>query len=56
MLKLFMEYKGAFPKKMLRKAMFRPKHFDDAGNFLAHEKDPISKKPVTRIVSGIHHF
>jgi len=53
MLKLFMEYKGAFPKKMLRKAVFRPKHFDDAGSFLSQEKDPISKKPVLRVLSDI---
>ncbi len=53
MLKLHMELKGAFPKKLLRKAAFRAHHFDESGNFLSQDLDAITKKPIMRIISGI---
>jgi len=50
MLKLVMDAKGAFPKKMLRRAAFADKHFDnDVGmSFRLWEEDPVTKRPVRR--------
>ncbi|GFS44349.1 protein kinase superfamily protein [Actinidia rufa] len=44
MLRLHMELKGPFPKKMLRKGAFMEQHFDHDLNFLATEEDPVTKK------------
>ncbi|CAA3006103.1 serine threonine- kinase prpf4B [Olea europaea subsp. europaea] len=44
MLRLHMELKGPFPKKMLRKGAFTDQHFDQDLNFLALEEDPVTKK------------
>lgn len=48
MLKLMMDAKGAFPKKMLRRAAFAEKHFEDDVNmsFRLWEEDPVSKRPA----------
>jgi serine/threonine-protein kinase PRP4 len=50
MLKLVMDAKGPFPKKMLRRAAFAEKHFDnDVGmSFRLWEEDPVTKRPVRR--------
>lgn len=56
MLKLMMDVKGAFPKKMLRKAAFAERHFelsDPQTPFCLLEEDPVTKKPVKRIISNV---
>jgi len=54
MLKLMMDLKGAFPKKMLRRGVFVEKHFDNDANmtFYLMEEDPVTKKPVRRAISN----
>ncbi|XP_049936220.1 serine/threonine-protein kinase prp4-like isoform X12 [Nymphaea colorata] len=46
MLRLHMELKGPFHKKMLRKGAFTNHHFDQDLNFHATEEDPVTKKVV----------
>lgn len=48
MLKLMMDVKGPFPKKMLRRAEFGFKHFenDASMSFSLMEEDPVTKQPV----------
>jgi serine/threonine-protein kinase PRP4 len=53
MLRLHMELKGPFPKKMLRKGAFVEQHFDQDLNFLATEEDPVTKKIIKRLVLNI---
>ncbi|KAL6847482.1 hypothetical protein ACP4OV_023335 [Aristida adscensionis] len=53
MLRLHMELKGPFPKKMLRKGAFTIQHFDQDLNFHATEEDPVTKKPVRRLMLNI---
>ncbi|KAL0463620.1 UNVERIFIED_CONTAM: Serine/threonine-protein kinase PRP4, partial [Sesamum latifolium] len=53
MLRLHMELKGPFPKKMLRRGLFTDQHFDQDLNFLATEEDPVSKKAIRRLVVNI---
>ncbi|GAB2214640.1 hypothetical protein Droror1_Dr00019000 [Drosera rotundifolia] len=53
MLRLHMELKGSFPKKMLRKGAFVDQHFDQDLNFLAIEEDPVTKKAVKRLMVNI---
>ncbi|XP_064948160.1 uncharacterized protein LOC135583246 [Musa acuminata AAA Group] len=53
MLRLHMELKGPFPKKMLRKGAFTDHHFDQDLNFHATEEDPVTKKPVKRLLINI---
>ncbi|KAF3782557.1 Serine/threonine-kinase PRP4-like protein [Nymphaea thermarum] len=45
MLRLHMEIKGPFHKKMLRKGAFTDHHFDQDLNFHATEEDPVTNKP-----------
>ena len=49
MLKLMMDVKGAFPKKMLKKGEFSLQHFEDdpAMSFCLMEVDPLTKRPVS---------
>jgi serine/threonine-protein kinase PRP4 len=54
MLRLHMELKGSFPKKMLKKAQFKEQHFDQDMNFCAVEEDPVTKKMVKRIIRNDH--
>ncbi|PWA95172.1 hypothetical protein CTI12_AA046940 [Artemisia annua] len=51
MLRLQMELKGPFPKKMLRKGAFTELHFDQDLNFVSIEEDPVTKKTVKRLVN-----
>ena len=53
MLKLIMDLKGAFPKKMLKKAQFAQQHFEDDPNmsFCLMEVDPLTKRPVNSCLS-----
>ncbi|XAR72372.1 Non-specific serine/threonine protein kinase [Bertholletia excelsa] len=53
MLRLHMELKGPFPKKMLRKGAFTEQHFDQDLNFLATEEDPVTKKTMKRLIPNI---
>ncbi|TKY69373.1 Serine/threonine-protein kinase PRP4-like [Spatholobus suberectus] len=53
MLRLHMELKGPFPKKMLRKGAFIEQHFDQDLNFLATEEDPVTKKAIKRMIVNI---
>ncbi|KAA8532722.1 hypothetical protein F0562_032755 [Nyssa sinensis] len=53
MLRLHMELKGPFPKKMLRKGAFTDQHFDQDLNFLATEEDPVTKKTIKRLILNI---
>ena len=48
MLKLMMDVKGPFPKKMLKKAEFAFKHFEPDANmsFALLEEDAVTKRPV----------
>ncbi|KAJ4974487.1 hypothetical protein NE237_007661 [Protea cynaroides] len=50
MLRLHMELKGHFPKKMLRKGAFINQHFDQDLSFHATEEDPVTKKTVKRLL------
>ncbi|XP_021854061.1 uncharacterized protein [Spinacia oleracea] len=53
MLRLHMELKGPFPKKMLRKGAFLEQHFDQDLNFLATEEDPVTKKTIRKLIVNI---
>nr|GMD83207.1 serine/threonine-protein kinase prpf4B [Ipomoea batatas] len=53
MLRLHMELKGPFPKKMLRKAAFTDQHFDQDLNFYATEEDPVTKKAIRKLIVNI---
>jgi serine/threonine-protein kinase PRP4 len=52
MLKLMMEVKGPFSKKMLKKSEFAFKHFESDQNmtFALLEEDAVTKKPVRRLI------
>ncbi|KZV58548.1 hypothetical protein F511_12375 [Dorcoceras hygrometricum] len=62
MLRLHMELKGSFPKRMLRKwydfsyvvqGAFADQHFDQDLNFLATEEDPVTKKVIRRLIVNV---
>ncbi|KAH7445400.1 hypothetical protein KP509_01G007000 [Ceratopteris richardii] len=53
MLRLHMELKGPFPKKMLKKAAFASKHFDQDYNFCAVEEDPVTKASIKRVLVNV---
>ncbi|CAK9195198.1 unnamed protein product [Sphagnum troendelagicum] len=53
MLRLHMELKGPFSKKMLKKAAFADQHFDQDYNFCAVEEDLVTKKMVKRIMVNV---
>jgi serine/threonine-protein kinase PRP4 len=52
MLKLMMEVKGQFSKKMIKKAEFAFKHFEADPNmtFALLEEDAVTKRPVRRLI------
>ncbi|KAL4437548.1 hypothetical protein ABPG77_003529 [Micractinium sp. CCAP 211/92] len=54
MLKLMMDVKGPFPKKMVKRAEFAFKHFEADPNtsFALLEEDPVTKRPVRRLISN----
>ncbi len=43
MLKLFMDLRGKFPNKMIKKAVLKDKHFDADCNFIFIDQDKITK-------------
>ncbi|CAH2045466.1 unnamed protein product [Thlaspi arvense] len=53
MLRLQMELKGPFPKKMLRKGAFIDQHFDHDLNFYATEEDTVSGKMIKRMIVNV---
>ncbi|CAL1408247.1 unnamed protein product [Linum trigynum] len=53
MLRLHMELKGPFPKKMLKKGAFVDQHFDQDLNFHATEQDPVSNKIMKRMIVNV---
>ncbi|KAJ0252904.1 Uncharacterized protein HA466_0120190 [Hirschfeldia incana] len=53
MLRLHMELKGPFPKKMLRKGAFIDQHFDHDLNFYATEEDTVSGKVMKRMIVNV---
>ncbi|ESQ32905.1 hypothetical protein EUTSA_v10003622mg [Eutrema salsugineum] len=53
MLRLHMELKGPFPKKMLRKGAFIDQHFDHDLNFYATEEDTVSGKMIKRMIVNV---
>lgn len=53
MLKLFMDFKGKLPGKLINKGIFRDQHFDNSNNFLYHEIDKITIKEKTTVVTNI---
>jgi serine/threonine-protein kinase PRP4 len=56
MLKLMMDVKGPFPKKMLKKGIFVEKHFEDdtSMSFALVEEDPVTKQPVSDKVAVLY--
>ncbi|XP_065349482.1 serine/threonine-protein kinase PRP4 homolog [Cloeon dipterum] len=53
MLKFFMDLKGKFPNKLIRKGAFKDNHFDSNCNFLSHEIDKVTEKEKTVVMSTI---
>ena len=50
MLRLIIEVKGAFPRKMLKKAAFAEEHFDASLTFAVHETDPVTGRDARRLI------
>lgn len=48
MLKLMMDVKGPFPKRMLRKGLFAPEHFLPDGTFQFLKDDPATNQPFRK--------
>ena len=46
MLKLFMDMKGKFPNKLIRKGTFKDQHFDSSFNFLYREVDKLTERVI----------
>ena len=44
MLKVMMDLKGKMPNRMVRKGMFRDKHFDSQFNFMYYQVDKVTEK------------
>ncbi|OWM75785.1 hypothetical protein CDL15_Pgr009429 [Punica granatum] len=53
MIRLFIELKGPFSKKMLRKGAFVEPHFDQDLNYTAQEEDPVTKQKIKRVIPNI---
>ncbi|XP_055688282.1 serine/threonine-protein kinase PRP4 homolog [Lutzomyia longipalpis] len=53
MLKFFMDLKGKFPNKVIRRGQFRDQHFDQNCNFLYHEIDKITEREKIVVQSVI---
>lgn len=53
MLKCFMDVKGKFPNKLIRKAQFKDQHFDPDCNFMFVEIDKVTEREKTVILSNI---
>jgi serine/threonine-protein kinase PRP4 len=51
MLRMMQEYRGGFPKKLLRTAQFRASHFDEEFKFLQRGIDPLTGMEITKAVA-----
>lgn len=51
MLKFFMDVKGKFPNKVIRKGAFKEQHFDSNCNFLYHEIDKVTEREKIVVLS-----
>lgn len=51
MLKLFMEYKGKIPHKIIKSGEFWKKHFDDNLDFKYFDTNKATRKKITRVVT-----
>ena len=54
MLRLFMELKGKFPNKIIRRGMFKAQHFDDSCNFLSHETDKVTQRDKVTVMPVVN--
>lgn len=54
MLKLFMELKGKFPNKIIRRGQFRGQHFDESCNFLSHETDKVTQRDKVSVMPVVN--
>ncbi|KAI5734448.1 hypothetical protein M8J77_006664 [Diaphorina citri] len=54
MLKFFMDLKGKFPNKVIRKGQFKDQHFDSHCNFQYHEVDKVTEREKIVTMSSIH--
>ncbi|KAG0257009.1 U4/U6 small nuclear ribonucleoprotein prp4 [Actinomortierella ambigua] len=50
MLKLMMDLKGPFSKKMVRKGQFSGQHFDEDSSFLSVEVEKVTKKDIIKSI------
>ena len=56
MLKLMMELKGKMPNKLLRKARFKDKHFDDNLNLTYVEVDKVTQRVSVVVIIFLKHM
>ncbi|XP_060535182.1 uncharacterized protein LOC132707368 [Cylas formicarius] len=53
MLKFFMDVKGKFPNKVIRKGAFKDQHFDPNCNFLYHEIDKVTEREKVVVMTVV---
>ncbi|XP_066250833.1 uncharacterized protein Prp4k [Euwallacea similis] len=53
MLKFFMDLKGKFPNKVIRRGFFKEQHFDSNCNFLYHEIDKVTEREKIVVMSVV---
>ncbi|XP_019873833.2 uncharacterized protein LOC109601966 [Aethina tumida] len=53
MLKFFMDVKGKFPNKVIRKGAFKDQHFDSNCNFLYHEIDKVTEREKVVVMTVV---
>ena len=53
MLKLFMDYRGKVPNKLIRKSTFKDQHFDSNFNFLYQDFDKVTEKEKTIVNTNV---
>ncbi|GFU16289.1 hypothetical protein NPIL_200251 [Nephila pilipes] len=54
MLKHFMDLKGKFPNKLIKKGAFREQHFNSNCNFLSHEIDKVTEREKVVVLTNIN--
>ncbi|GFS40229.1 hypothetical protein TNIN_186551 [Trichonephila inaurata madagascariensis] len=54
MLKHFMDLKGKFPNKLIKKGAFREQHFNSNCNFLSHEIDRVTEREKVVVLTNIN--
>jgi len=53
MMKYFMELKGKFSNRLIRKGAFKDSHFDSNCNFLSHEVDKVTERDKIKTMTSI---